>query len=240
MPFRLHLPGRRKSPVADATVRETFQKALPTVQPPASSQATSQRAVQADTTDAPIIEIARSSSVGSRLPLRNLWEEAYNSLRENSGKLVGQFEQVILQDSEGDRDPSPVTQGKLHFTGSHLVRHANSSAAPMGSSHTQLELTALVSAKVKAFEEEQGFRIAGQLIKVQAGADRVVKFVMFAKDFVSSAVSIEPHAALAWAGICVFLPVCPFSPILFHQTHRDWKSVAFKPYVTARCRCLRI
>ncbi len=37
--------------------------------------------------------------------------------------------------------------------------------------------------------------------------DKAVKIVVAAKDFVSSAVSSEPHAALAWAGVCVFLPV---------------------------------
>ena len=39
--------------------------------------------------------------------------------------------------------------------------------------------------------------------------DKAVKIVVAAKDFVSSAVSSEPHAALAWAGVCVFLPVNP-------------------------------
>ena len=30
---------------------------------------------------------------------------------------------------------------------------------------------------------------------------------MSTKDFVSSAINAEPHAALAWAGVCVLLPV---------------------------------
>lgn len=34
-----------------------------------------------------------------------------------------------------------------------------------------------------------------------------MKIIVSVKDFVSSAVSSEPHAALAWAGVCVFLPV---------------------------------
>lgn len=42
---------------------------------------------------------------------------------------------------------------------------------------------------------------------VSGGFDQAVKIVVAAKEFVSSAVSSEPHAALAWAGVCVFLPV---------------------------------
>lgn len=37
--------------------------------------------------------------------------------------------------------------------------------------------------------------------------DKFIRIFMFAKDFVSSAVNAEPHAALAWAGVCVLLPV---------------------------------
>lgn len=42
---------------------------------------------------------------------------------------------------------------------------------------------------------------------VGGGFDQAVKVVVAAKEFVSSAVSSEPHAALAWAGVCIFLPV---------------------------------
>lgn len=40
--------------------------------------------------------------------------------------------------------------------------------------------------------------------------DKAVKAVIAMKEFISSAVSSEPHAALAWAGVCVFLPVRSF------------------------------
>jgi hypothetical protein len=36
---------------------------------------------------------------------------------------------------------------------------------------------------------------------------KIVKTVLFAKDFVGQAVSNEPHAALAWAGVSMLLPV---------------------------------
>jgi hypothetical protein len=58
-------------------------------------------------------------------------------------------------------------------------------------------LVALVSKKLQAVETSF----------VRDQVDRVAKVVIAAKDFIASAVSAEPHAALAWAGVCVLLPV---------------------------------
>lgn len=37
---------------------------------------------------------------------------------------------------------------------------------------------------------------------------KTVGMVLFAKDFISQVASNEPHAALAWAGVSMLLPVC--------------------------------
>ncbi len=36
---------------------------------------------------------------------------------------------------------------------------------------------------------------------------KIVHIVLSVKDFIGSAVSADPHAALAWAGVLVILPV---------------------------------
>ena len=71
----------------------------------------------------------------------------------------------------------------------------------------QQELLNIVSKTVQKFDEGGDLQIAGRKVSIRQATDPAVKFVMFAKDFITSAVSSEPHAALAWAGICVFLPV---------------------------------
>jgi hypothetical protein len=50
--------------------------------------------------------------------------------------------------------------------------------------------------------------LAGKSIKVREYGEKLVKFTMWSKDLISSAVSTEPHAALAWVGILLLLPVC--------------------------------
>jgi N-terminal domain of NWD NACHT-NTPase len=49
--------------------------------------------------------------------------------------------------------------------------------------------------------------IAGKSIKIREYGEKLVKFTMWSKDLISSAVSTEPHAALAWVGISLLLPV---------------------------------
>ena len=63
----------------------------------------------------------------------------------------------------------------------------------------QVQLSTLAEQKLKEAERSRS--------SVQKQVDRIVESVLFFKDFVSSAVSAEPHAALACAGICIFLPV---------------------------------
>jgi hypothetical protein len=42
---------------------------------------------------------------------------------------------------------------------------------------------------------------------VKEQVDKILSAIIYIKDFISSAASLEPHAALAWAGVSVFLPV---------------------------------
>lgn len=70
------------------------------------------------------------------------------------------------------------------------------------------QLSALIVKRLQIVEDARWkFEVGNQTIEVKAQVDRIVKTVVFAKDFVSSALSSDPHAALAWAGVCVLMPV---------------------------------
>ena len=82
------------------------------------------------------------------------------------------------------------------------------SLASIGSLRRQEELSAVVASRLKTIEDGQkSFELAGRSIAIHEQMDMVVKTIFGVKDFVSSAASAEPHAALAWAGVCVLLPV---------------------------------
>ena len=69
-------------------------------------------------------------------------------------------------------------------------------------------MSALVRKKLNKMDEAQWrVKFGDKEIVVQDQFDRLVKAILFGKEFISSAVSADPHAGLAWAGVCVLLPV---------------------------------
>ena len=121
----------------------------------------------------------------------DLWDRAYTALRkrENFKKIMDTYEKVLLEN----------VQGEGSSTGTF---------ASLKASKRKEQMSVLVQKKVDDMEEKQTkLRLGGKEIELRPQFDRVVKGVIYAKGFVTSAVSADPHAALAWAGVCVFLPV---------------------------------
>ena len=121
----------------------------------------------------------------------DLWDRAYEVLREDkdSRKLMDAYEKILLSELKDDRSFLAV-------------------AEDTGTSTREIYMSALVEKKVKAVEDARWkFQLGERTIELKTQIDRIVKAVLFAKDFVSSAVSAEPHAALAWAGVCMLLPL---------------------------------
>jgi len=121
----------------------------------------------------------------------DLWDRAYTALRkrEDLRKLIDTYEKVLLENLPGEGTPT-------------------NTFASLKASHREERMSALVQKKVDDMEQAQfKLRLGNKKIKLRPQVDRVVKVVIYAKDFVTSGVSADPHAALAWAGVCVFLPV---------------------------------
>ena len=77
----------------------------------------------------------------------------------------------------------------------------------------------LLDEKIKIDEEAVWkLRVGDSQIIIRDQLDKVVKVIAAAKDFVSTAIASEPHAALAWAGICTLLPVNDLPPQLPKET----------------------
>lgn len=70
------------------------------------------------------------------------------------------------------------------------------------------QLQRLVNRKLEDIETSRlKISVGGKEVVVKELVGKIVSVVISAKSFISSAVSAEPHAALAWAGILVVLPV---------------------------------
>ena len=48
--------------------------------------------------------------------------------------------------------------------------------------------------------------------------EQTIKVIFASKDYISSAVSVNPYAALAWTGISLLLPVCQ-AKLPFHAAN---------------------
>lgn len=92
---------------------------------------------------------------------------------------------------------------------------STSTLADGDTSKREKQMSALVAKKLESMETEQWkLRIGGKSVEVRQQVDRIVKVVLVAKDFVTSAASMDPiHAGLPWAGVCMLLPVSDRAPL---------------------------
>jgi hypothetical protein len=87
---------------------------------------------------------------------------------------------------------------------------AATSLATLGTPMRQEQMRVLVQSKIEKNKESAWkFKIGSRDIIVRDQTEMFVNTILFAKSFIDSAISSasEPHVALAWAGVCVLLPV---------------------------------
>lgn len=117
---------------------------------------------------------------------------AYKLLKNDKEKsrLIEKYESILLEESTG---------GSVVPSIAHDVSSAEGREQQM-SRVVQDKFQAAHNARLK-------FAIFSKEIEVREQFDRAVGAVAWAKDYLTQAVNPEPHAALAWAGVCVLLPV---------------------------------
>jgi len=137
------------------------------------------------------VNISQSHTAVEDQP-KDLWNRAYKLLREDESniRLLEPYEKVLLselQDVDVSRIQSTYWKGY----------------------DREQQLSALITKKLQVVDKARWrFNMGNETIEFKAQIDRIVKAVLYAKDAVSSALNSDPHAALAWAGVCVLLPVC--------------------------------
>ncbi|RAK81228.1 WD40 repeat-like protein [Aspergillus fijiensis CBS 313.89] len=130
--------------------------------------------------------LRESTKTLEELVMKNLWQVALEELREKEGRLVAAYEQDLAEVSNKNRSGDKQVHQQL-------VREA-----------------------LQRLED-------GQLViprrcrhsAIGNHVQRIVQIVLSVKDVISQAVSAEPHASLAWAGVLVVLPLLlkPFTQL---------------------------
>lgn len=121
----------------------------------------------------------------------DIWKLAYSQLTKREPGLVKHYEQILAEEESDEGNPS-----------------AEGQVTRPGITHSMTRLSALASTKLAKLDESRlKFRVRSKTFVIKDQVDRVLTIVIAAKDFISSAVASEPHGALAWAGVCILLPV---------------------------------
>jgi len=129
------------------------------------------------------IETSTAGPLLSEESQEDLWDEAYNKLKTEQAKLFRAYQNYIANpDGFGSKDRPAIDLDAIH--GRDRERY----------------LAVKIEAKLQDIKSKQWPAAA-------KAYGKIVKGVVFAKDFIATAASNEPHAALAWAGVSMLLPV---------------------------------
>jgi hypothetical protein len=123
-------------------------------------------------------------SLPANLEPTDLWRRAYKALCEDDGKrkLMRTYENAML---------SKFNDGK-----------------PLSDDNREAHMLDLIKKEFDSTDKTQWmFQDGGGKGSVRRQIGNIVKVVLFATDFINTAASMDPHTALAWAGVSVFLPV---------------------------------
>jgi len=138
-----------------------------------------------------IVQSAQTQkSLDPKAPSGDFWDRAYQLLREDQSQKssMNKYEKILALEYGGQYQ-SPTVSGIL-------------------TSSDKEKMTGLVAKMLERIEDERWrIKIRDTSIELRPQVDRFVNAVIAVKDFVSSAVSSEPHATLAWAGVCIILPL---------------------------------
>lgn len=128
-------------------------------------------------------------------PIAELWDQAFEQLREEDPKLVKKYEAQISL---------------------HVSTMVGTTVAISGLGKVQRREQMEVLVKKKLEEDEDGkwrIPLGDDHIAIRDLARHVVSIVDWGKEFVGSALEPSPYGSIAWAGVCLLLPVSTFSSV---------------------------
>lgn len=118
--------------------------------------------------------------------ISELWDEAYDQLHQDDAfsKRIATYEEILSK-----------SLGK------------NKIATDRGQRRQEMEN--IVNLKTKEVEDDKWkARFKGYELRVKDLIKPVLSVIEWSKEFVGQAVQPSPPASIAWAGVCLLLPVC--------------------------------
>ncbi|OTB04743.1 hypothetical protein M426DRAFT_261726 [Hypoxylon sp. CI-4A] len=130
---------------------------------------------------------ASSNNPDKLLGSNQLWEDAYKRLANDKLELLEDYERLLL--------------------GKNYSRQASDRAPQSGAGDWHERAQRLAEERLKVTEEERfSLQTGKKRTVIRDKLQDVFSFIVSAKDIVGAAISQEPHAALAWAGVMFIFP----------------------------------
>ncbi|KAK3396969.1 hypothetical protein B0T20DRAFT_317822, partial [Sordaria brevicollis] len=142
--------------------------------------------------------------VSEDTPGLSLWDRAYNALQKNHPNLVQEYD--ILLETELKKHHSATTRDAQFI----LSRRS--------------QLDEMIEMSLHGFDTKN----ANQEFIPRERIAEVAKLASTVKDFIEQAVKGSPEASIAWAGVCIILPLLT-NPIIADEANKDGFA-----YVTSR------
>ncbi|KAN0072077.1 vegetative incompatibility protein HET-E-1, partial [Elaphomyces granulatus] len=163
----------------------------------------SQPRTSAPPDSAPLMSQTALSTTRSATPTsppEQLWNRAYDELKNDHGQLLLGYEKILSQELDGV-DWDTISESQLVET---MIEEKN----PV---ERKSQMTRLVQAGLEKTETEAN---------VKKGAGEAIQVVLSAKDMIGSVINDVPQAALAWTGVCLALQIF-LNPISETKANRE-------------------
>ncbi|KAN0075094.1 hypothetical protein V8E54_007705 [Elaphomyces granulatus] len=158
--------------------------------------------ISAPPDSAPLMSQTALSTTRSAIPTsppEQLWNRAYDELKNDYGQLLLGYETVLSQELDGV-DWNTISESQLE-------KSMNEERNPVG----MPQMTRFIRAGLKKTEAEAN---------VKKGAGEAIQVVLSAKDMIGSVINDVPQAALAWTGVCLALQIF-LNPISETKANRE-------------------
>lgn len=131
----------------------------------------------------------------SVVPIAELWNDAFEQLRKKDPKLIEKYEAMITMEVATMDSTTEAISG-------------------LGKVQRKEQMQTLVNQKLEGDEEGKWkFQLGDDRIAIRDVVEHIVNIVDWGKEFVGTALEASSYGSIAWAGMCLVLPVSIFSVV---------------------------
>ncbi|KAK1772870.1 hypothetical protein QBC33DRAFT_522720 [Phialemonium atrogriseum] len=160
-----------------------------------------------------------------------LWDRAYAALRTENQSLVETYEKLLSKELPATGSKSNTYKNTAPDQAEESLDEVENRIDHSNVLERQEQMKTIINSGLRRVDERKiKYTIAGHEYVLQDQITQAAGFVQWAKGLIDETVKASPEASLAWAGVCVILPLLT-QPSVAEQANRDGFT-----YVTARMR----